>query len=184
MSALTAKRITNTTNLQSNQLATFVASLGIKDNIELYLCGKCVYINISVVLPVLSVDIEWFRKNAEIPTHYIIIKKNVYINKYGMTKLLGQSKQPAAYVLQDYLYELFYKVETEGSVCKEDVVSRKKLITLSDEVNTYKSIIEKTQDAVEIAKEEARQAINDNAMLELENTKLLDQVEQLELDNN
>jgi hypothetical protein len=100
-----------------------------------------------------------------------------------MTKLLGQSKQPAAYMLQDYLYELFYKVETEGTVSRDDVVSRKKLLALSDEVLTYKSLIEKTQTSAEIAKEEAKQAIDDYAVLELENNKLLDQINQLENDN-
>lgn len=181
MASLKAKKLNNA-EIQKSQLATFVASLGIKHNIELYLCGEYVYINIDILLPVLLVDPVWFRKNAEIPTHYILIKKNVYINKYGMTKLLGQSQQPAAFMLQDYLYEIFYKVETDGTISRDSIVSRSKLIALAEEISTYKAIIEKNQDAVELAKEEAKSVMNDNSILELENNKLIEQITQLETD--
>lgn len=179
MATIKATKI-STLDAKNNQLAVFVASLGVTANIELYLCSNFVYINIDVILPVLSVDVAWFKKNAEAPTHYIFIKKKIYINKYGMTKLLGQSKQPAAFMLQDYLYEIFYKVETEGVVVRDSVASRKKLVALSEEVATYKSMIEQTQDAVEAAREETKTLINDCATLELENTKLLDQLDQAE----
>ncbi len=177
---LTAKRITQE-NQQSQQLATFVASLGVSQSLELYSCNDQVYINADVILPVLSVDIKWFHKNAEIPTHYIILNKITYINRYGMTKLLGQSKQPAAFRLQDYLYELFYRVETEGIVDRDSVVSRKRLLALNDQVDIYRDIIEKNQTAIAEAKELANAAFNDYTYVEQENVKLLKQIAQLEL---
>ena len=182
MSSLTAKKLNNT-EIKNSQLAKFVASLGVTSNLELYLCGSYVYINVDIILPVLLVDLAWFRKNAEIPTHYILIKKKVYINKYGMTKLLGQSKQPAAFMLQDYLYEIFYKVETDGSVSRDDLMSRKNLVSLTEELTTYKAIVEQTQNSLANTLEESKIISNDNATLEMENTQLIAQVEQLEYDN-
>ena len=182
MATLKAKKLSNT-EVKNSQLAKFVASLGVNSNLELYLCNDFVYINVDILLPVLLVDLTWFKKNAEIPTHYILVKKNVYINKYGMTKLLGQSKQPAAFMLQDYLYELFYKVETEGSANRDDMVSRKKLLALEDTLSTYKSIIERSQNDMEIAQEESKSAINDCAALEAENAKLSDQLSETEDEN-
>ncbi len=177
---LTAKRITQE-NQQSQQLATFVASLGVSQSLELYSCNDQVYINSDAILPVLSVDLKWFHKNAEIPTHYIILNKITYINRYGMTKLLGQSKQPAAFRLQDYLYELFYRVETEGVVNRDSVISRKRLLALNDQVDIYKDIIEKNQTAIAEAKDAAAAALNDYNYVEQENAKLLKQIAQLEL---
>lgn len=165
---------------QAQQLSTFVASLGVSQSLELYSCENQVYINADVILPVLSVDLKWFHKNAESPIHYLIIKKNTYINRYGMTKLLGQSKQPAAYKLQDYLYELFYRVETDGFVHRDSLVSRKKLLALEDNLETYKSIIENNQASIEEARDAAKAALNDCNFLEVENAKLNRQNTQLE----
>ncbi len=165
---------------QAQQLATFVASLGVSQSLELYSCENQVYINADVILPVLSVDLKWFHKNAESPIHYLIIKKNTYINRYGMTKLLGQSKQPAAYKLQDYLYELFYRVETDGFVHRDSLVSRKKLLALEDNLETYKSIIENNQASIEEARDAAKAALNDCNFLEVENAKLNRQNNQLD----
>ncbi len=178
---LQARRIPNETK-EAQQLTTFVASLGVSNQLEVYSCNDQVYINADIVLPVLSIDIAWLHKNAETPTHYIKLKKATYINKYGMTKLLGQSKQPAAYKLQDYLYELFYRVETEGVVNRDSLVSRKRLLALTDEVDTYKTIIEKNQTAIEEARESTKAALNDLAMYEIENAKLQKYNAQLEVD--
>ena len=176
------KKITDKSQ-QSQQLVTFIASLGITQSLELYSCNDQVYINVDVILPVLSVDIKWFHKNAEMPMHYIIINRTTYINRYGMTKLLGQSKQPAAFKLQDYLYELFYRVETEGFVEKDTLITRKRLFNLNEEVCTYRSIIENNQTAVQEAKNAAAAALNDCSAIENENALLIKQNEQLEYNN-
>lgn len=165
---------------QAKQLVTFVASLGVSKPLELYSCEGHVYINADIVLPVLSVDLRWFHKNATSPMHYLIVNKCTYINRYGMTKLLGQSQQQAAFRLQDYLYELFYKVETEGVVHRDSLVSRKKLLSLEENLDVYKSIIENNQSTIEEARDYATAALNDCNFLEAENTRLSKQIEQLE----
>lgn len=136
---LKATKVSKTTQATA-PLETFVASLGIQTKAELYSANGVVYVNSDVVTPVLGSDLKWFTKNAEVPLHYIIIKKKIYINKYGLTKLLAQSKEAVAFKLQDYLYELLYQVESKGTVSKADVVSRHELIKTLSELDIYKSI--------------------------------------------
>lgn len=161
---------------QAQQLVTFITSLGITQPLELYSCDSQVYINAEIVLPILSVDIKWFLKNSEYPTHYLVVGKNTFINKYGMTKLLGQSKQPAAFKLQDYLYEIFYRIETDGVVNKDSLATRKKLFNMEQNMETYKTIIENNQASIEEARESAKAALNDCNYLEMENIKLNKQI--------
>lgn len=182
MAALVAKKITKQTP-QSKQLSTFVASLGVPYEVELYSHAETTYINSEVLLPILSVDIQWFIKNAESPLHYIKINKQIFINKYGMTKLLGQSKQPAAFKLQDYLYEIFYKVETEGFVERDSVESRKKLLSMSGQLETFRTVAQKNQQLIEEAQEAAKVAQLDCDAYAAENNKLKKENEQLESEN-
>lgn len=180
---ITAKRLP-TDSKQSQQLITFVSSLGVNKSLELYSCNDQVYINADVILPVLSVDLAWFHKNADVITHYIILKSITYINRYGMTKLIGQSKQPSAFRLQDYLYELFYRVETEGTVNRDSIQSRKQLLEITDELETYRCIVAKNKDTITEAQEIASAALNDYNCIEQENAKLLKQIELNEVEIN
>ncbi len=165
---------------QAQHLSLFVASLGVTNKLEIYSCENNVYINADIITPVLSVDLKWFHKNAESPTHYLRINKTTYINKYGMTKLLGQSKQEAAYKLQDYLYELFYKVETDGYVERDDLISRKKLMNLEENITLYKAIIENNQSTIEESQAATTTALNECHILETENAQLKDEICRLE----
>lgn len=176
---LKAKKITESTP-QSQQLSLFVASLGLTSDVELYLCGELIYIKIDMLLAILSVDVKWFLKNAETPLHYIVLNKAIYVNRYGMTKLIGQSVQPAALRLQDYLYDLFYHVETDGVVYRDELKSRDKLLELTDELHTYKTIIETSRATLEEAKESNDCLRNDYALVEQENANLLKQLSQKE----
>lgn len=128
---------------QTAQLEAFISSLGVKaENTQLYLCNSNAYINSNIIIDLLSVDIAWFLKNAESPTHYIKLSKGVFINKYGMTKILAQSKEAVAYKLQDYLYELLYKVETDGFVSIENLPSRDLLNESLDDLIKTKQDLE------------------------------------------
>jgi FtsZ-binding cell division protein ZapB len=176
---LKASKITKETP-KSQQLQSFVASLGLTDKVELYLCGELVYIRIDTLLTILSVDVKWFLKNAETPLHYIVINKNVHVNRYGMTKLIGQSKQPTALRLQDYLYDLFYHVETDGVVYRDELKSRDELLELTDKLHVYKSIVDASQIAAEEAKENNNVLRCDYAVLEQDNAKLTQQIALLE----
>lgn len=128
---------------QTAPLEAFLKSLNINDKAELYMYDKHAYINSAVVLPVLSVTLQWFVKNAESPLHYIKIKQkssngtSIYINKYGLTKLLAQSREAVAFALQDYIYELLYTVETKGTANKTDMVSRDELKRLATDLDVY-----------------------------------------------
>lgn len=172
--SLTIIKVTKA-SIQSKQLETFVKSLGITNNIELYKCNDLIYINAEILLPILSVPITWFIKNAEMPLHYITVDNRPFINKYGMTKLIGQSKEIISLRLQDYLYDLFYNVEVKGFVSADDLSSREDFISaMQDEIKLYKSINDSNK--LQVAKtEEAHQSLRcDYAIVESNNTKLQD----------
>ena len=130
----TAKKVKHT----NNQLCKFVEALGVKEPLSVYSYQDLIYINIEFILPILLVDLKWFLKNSESPTHYIKLSK-IFINKYGMTKLISQSSQPAAFRLQDYLYDLFYQVESTGYADKT-LPSRTQLFELNNQLTAYKEV--------------------------------------------
>lgn len=193
--ALVVKKITKSIP-ESASLETFVTTLGVTAKAELYLCNSNAYLNIDIILPVLSVPLQWFIKNAEMPVHYLKIKTktgstSIYINKYGMTKLLAQSKEAVAFKLQDYLYELLYKVETESSVSKDGVSSRQQLIKVTSDLDMYQA----TASAAIIETIELKESINtlradyadvntELQKLKLENEKHEDTIKDLELELN
>jgi hypothetical protein len=119
---------------EAKQLQTFVRNLGSTEPAELYMVGTLAYINIDLLLPILSITEKWFIDNSvrydpeifEIP-HYVVIKKGIYVNKYGITKLIAQSREAVAFKLQDYIYEVIYKLEKNGTVTMSEIDSRKEL---------------------------------------------------------
>ena len=133
MSARKAIRV-RTEIPEAKQLQVFVRSLGSSEPAELYMVGNLAYINIDLLLPILSVAEKWFLNNAtectgdtlDVP-HYVRLKKGIYVNKYGITKLIAQSKEAVAFKLQDYIYEVIYKLEKNGTVSMGDIESRKEL---------------------------------------------------------
>jgi hypothetical protein len=179
-----ATRIKKTTP-QTAQLETFVSSLGVQFGTELYLCNQQVYLNADVIMPILSVQMKWFLQNSETPLHYIRIKtktgtSGIYINKYGMTKLLGQSKEAVAFRLQDYIYELLYKMETQDSVSKEDLVSRTKFIKISEDLTMYQNAASKSaEESIEL-KESIESLRYDYANADSEREKLKNNVTTLQ----
>lgn len=169
---------------KAEQLSVFIQSLvGQSKTIDLYKYKDLTYVNIDILLPILSVEKKWFLSNSESPLHRIKIAGNDYVNKYGITKLLGQSKQKAALRLQDYLYELFYEVETKGTVSKDDLSSRDELISTLEELNKYKILeTDRIQMFME-KKKEADAMRNDVIALEQEIIALKEKISSLEEDN-
>lgn len=172
---------------EAKELEVFVKNLGVGLKPTLYLYEKYVYINIDMLLPVLSVELKWFKKNADYEIHYIIIKKKVFINKYGLTKILAQSKEAVAFLLQDYIYEVIHKLETNGIVSKDDVISREELLKTLSELNLYqvaddtnKTINAKLRD--ELNELDIHYTIQHNQLTQLRetHTKLEDDYDELE----
>jgi hypothetical protein len=194
--ALIIKKITKQIP-QSASLETFLTTLGVTGKAELYLCNSNAYLNADIILPVLSVPIQWFLKNAETPTHYIKIKpksggtSQVFVNKYGMTKLLSQSKEAVAFKLQDYLYELLYKVETEGTVAKDDVSSRRQLVKMTTDLDMYQSttsaaILEtiELKESINTLRTDYAETMAECLRLNVENEKHEATIKDLEIDLN
>jgi hypothetical protein len=195
-----ATKVIKTTD-KTAQLESFVSTLGITTKAELYLCNSNAYINIDILLPILSVDLQWFIKNSEMPIHYIKLSKGVFINKYGMTKLLGQSKESISFKLQDYLYDIFYQVETKGSVKKSEISSRDELVKaaqlvtkvthLSNELKMYQNVDLANKQLISDISSSYEALKNDYAVLNIENQSLKkkysdleDEYEQLQSDYN
>jgi hypothetical protein len=162
--------------VQESQLVTFIKSLGIDESPTVYMQETTAYIGIETILPILSVPLTWFMKNSEPPIHYIVVSNKVYVNKYGLTKLLAQSKEAVAFRLQDYLYELLYTVETKGSVSKDEVKSREAL------VQAYELSIASAENTLTEFREANDILRCDYASMELENQRMKDALETVELD--
>jgi hypothetical protein len=158
--ATKAVKVSSTTP-ETAQLEVFVNNLGVEQKAEIYLYNKQAFINAEIILPLLSVDQKWFIKNAESTVHYIIIKKRLFVNKYGLTKLLAQSKEAVAFQLQDYIYEVIYKLETTGSVAISDISSRNDLVKTLTELDVYKSTEARNQTVLRETEDELRILQND-----------------------
>lgn len=130
------------TSYAAKQLQSFIESLGIKSSVSLYKYDDKVYIDMSPLIRILSVDFKDFAKTSERKVHYIVIKKVPYVNKYGITKLISLSKQEVAFKLQDYLYELFYLSETKGEVSHADLTTRSAFLDSISEAESLSSIID------------------------------------------
>jgi hypothetical protein len=170
-------------NQKSEQLQTFIKSLGVEEKIELYSYNLLVYMNADILSCILSVPLEWFVKNAEIPMHYIKIKSKIYVNQYGITKFIAQSKEEVSFKLQDYLYELFYQVETNGTVSVKDLKSRDEFIkSMQSELKLYKSISDANNNLFNEMQSNNTILKNDYYAIELENEKLTNLVENLNLE--
>jgi hypothetical protein len=109
---------------------------------------------------------KWFTANADKLVHYVTIHKNIFINKYGLTKLIAQSKEAAAFQLQDYIYEVVYKLETTGKVTIKDVESRDKLCATLSELQLYKTIENENQVLLKQSDDTIRQLTLENTVME------------------
>lgn len=132
----------------SRQLEVFLRSLNVKENLELYSSAGLTYISIDLLLPILSVELKWFVKNASTPIHYIKVANKYYVNKYGITILIAHSKEAVSFKLQDYLYELLYQVETNGQVDKSDVKSREELFAIIEADQKETQLIKEDMDTL------------------------------------
>lgn len=184
---LKALKVVKSSNITA-PLETFISSLGIEKNPDIYLYNNTAYLDITPLLNILSVQLQWFIKNSESPLHYITIKKNVYANKYGLTKILAQSKEYVALKLQDYIYEVIYKLETKKTVSIDDLVSRKELQKTLQELDLYKSALSHKDTVVKETTDELSQIQTDYAIVNNEYEELKEKYNELlesnkELDN-
>jgi hypothetical protein len=171
------------TDPAARQLVVFMKTLGITKKTEIYMYGEYAYINADLITPVLSVSTNWLKKNAEHMVHYIIIKKKVFVNKYGLTKLLAQSREAVAFQLQDYIYEVIYKLETDSVVIKDDVVTRKTLVKTLDELDLYKMLNIKHELIVQQTQEECGNLRADHAVILNDYTNIKQKYDELLIEN-
>jgi hypothetical protein len=174
-----AKLITKST-LVTKPLETFMSSIGITESVDLYMYMDRVYVGINPILSVLSVDAKTFKKKAESPLHYITIKNNMYVNKYGLIKILADSREVVAFKFIDYIFEIIYKLETNGSVSIEDLSSRDELIKTLKELNLYKSTELHNISLINSIEDELKQYKSDLEITECENRRLLEENHTLE----
>lgn len=169
---LVAKKVNdNVATAATKQLQVFTSRLGVSDKATIYMYDKRAYINARFVLPVLSVDIKKFKKSSG-KLHYIMIKSEVYVSKYGLTRLLAASEEQAAYMLQDYIFEVIYKLETTGSVKIEDVDSRKKLCEQAAQLELYEIADATNKQTAHDVADRFRALNSDYAIVTNENEKL------------
>ena len=167
----TAKLITKSNDV-TKPLESFMASIGIRENVELYLYDSLVYVNINAILPVLSVEASTFKKKSESPIHYIIIKNTMYVSKYGLVGILGSSREAIARNFIDYIFEIIYKLEKNGSVSINDVDSRSELIKVIGELNLYKATEVQTANHISSIDKELEQCRAELEAVECENKQL------------
>jgi hypothetical protein len=140
MSTLVIRRVKNET-VHTAPLITFIKGLGVNYEIKMYEIDEGnarVFINANMIFHILSSDIKGFQKKAEQVTHFLIINKEVYVNKYGLMMLIADSREKIAFRLLDYIFEVIYKLETQGVVKIDEVESRNYL----KEIEMYKVLDE------------------------------------------
>lgn len=167
----TAKLITKSNEI-TKPLETFMATIGIHEPVEIYMYVDRAYVNINRILIALSVDAKDFKKRAEVTIDYITINNTMYVNKYGLIKILANSREAIAYMFIDYIFEVIYKLEHNGSVNISDVSSREELVKVLGELNLYKSTEELNISRVEYVERELQQYKADLEIVECENNQL------------
>lgn len=115
-------------------LRKFFNGLNITQHSLIYMFGDHAYIDANALVPVLKVSLTKFVNSSKRGEHYIHIKRVLYVNKYGLTRLIGNSNTEASRRLQDYIFEVIHRLETTGMVRVEDVESREKLLDLTDQL--------------------------------------------------
>lgn len=198
---LKVRRVVETNNV-SEPLQHLIKTLQLANSPIIYECSGKIYIHAKDILSLLNVSNNWFKNNAEIPNHYISIKNELYVNKYGFTKILGQSNEKIALRIQDYIYDVIYKLETTGAVNIEDVESRKALIeetdyyrvchihnkeiadTLHDELKTLQMDYRILSQENEQANKTLEEITNDNKELTKLAKKLINQIKSVCYDNS
>lgn len=175
---------------ETKQLQIFINNLGVTNKAKLYKFKQHVYINAAIIAPLLNINLQTFVSRAKQPKHYIVIRKEVYVNKYGLTKLIANSDEEASYRLQDYIYEVIYKLETQGEVKINDIVSRKELERVAADLSIFQAIDQKNQLIISQYEDELKQIQTDNSILEFdidkykkENERLTDEIKQLQDEN-
>lgn len=165
-------------------LETFIKGLlGVTDEqsiVAIYMYGEQAYITAEPLIPILGVQLSWFEKNAVNPTHYIKIKRKVFINKYGLTILIAHSKEQVAFTLQDYIYETIYKLEKNGSVQISDVHSRADLLNCMEELAIYRKKEDCSIALLANQTQELKQMATDYYLVKEEYNGLRDQYAELE----
>ncbi len=176
--ALKASRV-KTSTPETKQLEIFIQTLGVNIKPNLYRCDNLIYINVDIITPVLGVNITNFTKRSVQKIHYIVIKKQVYVNKYGLTKIIAESIEPVAFQLQDYIYEVIYKLETNGFVNKSDVVSREELCKALNDLSLSQTTEIIQTNTIESLNEEIKELSNDYSSLQTDNMNLMDEKNKL-----
>ena len=141
----------------SDHLNAFLQTVGVDKVINLYRYSanppeyaNLTYINVEPILPILSVPLDWLRRNTRDPRYYIEVNRKVYVSKYGITKLIAESREEISFKLQDYLFELLYMAETQPMVNTADLKSRTELLECIEKITN--SLTEyKAETAEEIA---------------------------------
>lgn len=167
-------------NEAKGPLSSLVKLLNIKTPPLIYRCQDKIYIDATTILDLLDVDETWFKSNAKQLSHYIMISNKVFVNKYGFTKILGQSNESIGMKLQDYIYDVIYKLEETGQVDKEDMITRQKLL---HEVNFYQNIQAGQAELAESLKQELQTLQNDYTVLSDENAAIKEKYTILQKEN-
>lgn len=127
----------------NDHLNAFLLTVGVAKTINLYKYSdnppeyaNLTYINVEPILPILSVPVDWLRRNTRDPRYYIEVGRRVYVSKYGITKLIAESREEISFKLQDYLFELLYTAETQPNMNAVDLKSRTELLECIEKITS------------------------------------------------
>lgn len=125
---------------KQNELSAFMSTMGLKNSLLLCKAGENLYVACDPLANLLAVKLVDFITSAKTPIDYVKYKGAVCVSKYGITKLIAKSTQPVAYKIQDYMYDLLYRVETGevDELVDKSIDSRNKLMV---ELEEYELIV-------------------------------------------
>lgn len=188
------KKITSDDIKNTSILKNFLETIGCKTQITIYKKNSSFYINSDFIMDLLNIRKFNFSKVSIIDIHYIMIGQKIYISKYGITKLLANSNEPISYKLQDYIYEVLYKLEVNSVISKHDIVSRSalcgeidtmndKLTNTIDELNNYKLNADISDEVISKKLEYIQEIDKTNSTLHCTISILEKKINKLELEN-
>lgn len=168
---------------ENNEIVSFIKCFKNHNDFALYkVCNddsSTIFITGDMLFNVLTVSENTYIKQAEKHTHYIRLKGQILLNKYGIMKLLTMSQEAIAFKLIDYIFEVIYKLEKSSVVSIDDIDSRKELMTLMQKISLHE-LTEKQNSTIISSHEEVIEKLKGDVLAaDAENERLQKELDEL-----
>jgi hypothetical protein len=163
------------THRAAKEIRQIYRLLGIEGKPKILLYAGLAYFRIDPFYPVLCLDAD----TAVIEDRrFVEYEGDVYVNKYAVFALIGQSTAKVAEQIMDYFFELVNLIETKGSVAIDEVMSRR---NLESEKKFKEKLAEYNSRTIDGLRKQLKSAEKTNDMLQNELQELRDRCDDSEM---